>query len=51
VVTASGNGHYYALIAHPGSVQWVVQEWIAVINANTYIDRQFGHVIYPSVSS
>jgi hypothetical protein len=43
--TASGNGHFYAMMPHPGSRQWVVNEWIAVINANTYVDRQFGKVV------
>lgn len=48
---SSGNGHYYAPLPHPGSAQWLVQEWVAVINANTYVDRQFAHVIFPNVSS
>lgn len=43
--TTSGNGHYYAVVLHPGSAQWVVNEWVAVINANTYVDRQFGKVV------
>jgi hypothetical protein len=46
---SSGNGHYYALVTHPGSGCWVVNEWIAVINANTYVSRQFGHVITQEV--
>jgi hypothetical protein len=41
----SGNGHYYAVMAHPGSAQWVVNEWRAVINGSTYIGRQFGKVV------
>jgi hypothetical protein len=43
--TASGDGHYYAMLPHPNSGQWVVNEWIAVINANTYVDRQYGKVL------
>jgi hypothetical protein len=43
--SSSGDGQYYAIIRHPGSAQWVVNEWIAVINGNTYVNRQFGRVI------
>lgn len=43
--TASGDGRYFASVPHPGSAQWVINEWIAVINGNTYINRQFGHVL------
>lgn len=42
--TSSGNGLYYAVMAHPGSKQWVVNEWRAVINGDLYIERQFGEV-------
>jgi hypothetical protein len=42
--TDSGNGHYYAVMQHPGSAQYVVNQWLAVINGNTYVDRQFGRV-------
>lgn len=49
--TGSGNGHYYAEVSHPGSRQWLVNEWIAVINGNTYAHRQFGHVIYPTAGA
>ena len=41
---SSGNGQYYAIMPHPNSRQWVVNEWIAVINGNTYINRQFGKI-------
>lgn len=38
----SGNGHLYADIPLPNSAQWMVNEWGAVINANTY--RRFALV-------
>ena len=41
---SSGNGAYYAIVPHPNSRQWVVNEWIAVVNATTYINRQFGKI-------
>lgn len=43
--TSSGNGFYYALLVHPGSTCWVVNEWKAVFGANSYTMRQFGRVI------
>lgn len=39
---SSGNGHYYAVMVHPETPGWYVNEWVAAINATTYIDRQFG---------
>lgn len=42
-VVSSGNGHYYAVMPHPVANRWVVNEWIAIIQANTYISRQFGN--------
>lgn len=39
---SSGNGHYYAVLTHPSTAGWYVNEWVAAINASTYIDRQFG---------
>jgi hypothetical protein len=44
--TASGNGAYFAVVPHPTSYggQWVVNEWVAVINGNTYVNRQFGKI-------
>ena len=39
--TASGDGHYYAVHLLPSTPAWYVNEWIGVINANTYIERQF----------
>lgn len=39
--TASGNGAYYGLLALPNTPGVWVNEWIAVINANTYVDRQW----------
>lgn len=32
----SGNGHLYADLPLPTSAQWMVNEWGAIINANTY---------------
>jgi hypothetical protein len=32
----SGNGHLYADLPLPTSAGWLVNEWRAVINANTY---------------
>lgn len=43
--TSSGNGAYYALMTMPGSSCWLVNEWVTVINANTYVQRQFLHVL------
>lgn len=42
--TSSGNGFYYAIMVHPGSACWVVNEWRATINGNLTIQRQFGRV-------
>lgn len=49
VPVSSGNGHYYAVLLHPGSRQWVVNEWRATINGDLYINRQFGRVNDPTV--
>lgn len=38
---SSGNGAYYAVLPLPNTPGWWVNEWIAVINANTYVDRQW----------
>jgi hypothetical protein len=38
----SGNGHMYADLPLPNSAQWMVNEMVGVINANTY--RRFGLV-------
>ena len=38
---SSGDGHYYVVMVHPSTPGWYVNEWVASINANTYIDRQF----------
>jgi hypothetical protein len=38
----SGNGHLYADLPLPNSGQWMVNEWCATINANTY--RRFALV-------
>jgi hypothetical protein len=40
--TSSGNGHMYADLPLPTSAQWMVNEWGAIINSNTY--RRFGLV-------
>lgn len=46
---ASGGGHYYALNPIPSSYgnTWFVNEWIAVINANTFVSRQFVRAVLP----
>jgi len=53
--TSSGNGMYYGLlymnVASMGASRWAIQEWIAVINANTYVDRQFVKLIAANVGS
>lgn len=38
----SGNGHIYADLPLPTSAQWMVNEWGAIINTNTY--RRFAFV-------
>lgn len=38
----SGNGHMYADLPLPNSAQWMVNEQVGVINANTY--RRLGLV-------
>jgi hypothetical protein len=49
--STSGNGFYYGVLMHPGSAgKWVINEWIAVINANTYVNRQFGKLLFPQVA-
>lgn len=43
--TSSGNGHYYADLPLPTSACWLVNEWGAVINANTYRRFQLVEVV------
>lgn len=38
--TNSGNGHFYALHPIPTSGGWYVNEWVAVVGVNTYVNRQ-----------
>lgn len=38
--TASGNGHYYALMDVPTSGGNYVNEWFAIVGVNTYRSRQ-----------
>lgn len=40
--TSSGNGHYYALVNHPTTPGYYVNEWRAIIQTHEYISRQFG---------
>lgn len=47
---SSGNGFYYALHTLPVSQAWYVNRWIAVINTNTYEDRQFIRALAPEVN-
>jgi len=37
---SSGNGFYFALHGLPTSGGWFINEWIAIIASNTYVDRQ-----------
>ena len=45
----SGNGFYFALHHLPLSAGWYVNEWFAVIQANTYVKRQFIRGVHPEV--
>jgi hypothetical protein len=45
----SGTGMYYGIHTLPKSSAWYVNEWISVINARTYVDRQFVRAIHPEV--
>ena len=36
----SGNGHFYAVHPVPTSGGWYINEWVGIINANTYVNRQ-----------
>lgn len=45
----SGNGHFFAIHPIPTSAGWYVNEWVAIVAANTYIDRQFVRSIRPEV--
>jgi hypothetical protein len=46
---SSGDGHYFALHPIPTTPGWYVNEWIALIAANTYVNRQFVRAIRPEV--
>lgn len=48
---SSGDGHYFALHALPSSPSdaWYINEWVAVISASTYVNRQFIHAMTPEV--
>lgn len=46
---ASGNGFYYAIHTLPKTPAWYANEWIAIINTNTYVDRQFIRGVHPEV--
>lgn len=46
---SSGNGFYYALHTLPKSNAWYVNEWGMILNANTYVDRQFVRAVLPEV--
>ena len=37
---SSGNGHYFGLLPIPVDGKWYINEWIAIIASNTYVDRQ-----------
>lgn len=48
--TSSGNGFYYALHPVPNSAdRWYVNEWFAIISANTYRSRSFINALLPEV--
>ena len=49
VPVSSGDGHYYAAHAVPNSAGWYVNEWRAIISANTYVNRQFVRAFKPEV--
>ena len=36
----SGDGHYYALHPIPTSGGWYINEWVAQVGVNTYVNRQ-----------
>lgn len=36
----SGNGFYYALHGLPTSGGWYINQWLAQIGVNTYVNRQ-----------
>lgn len=38
--TSSGNGFHFALLPIPTGGGWYINEWIAIIASNTYVDRQ-----------
>lgn len=46
---SSGNGFYYSLHTLPLTPAWFVNEWIAIIQANTYVSRQFIRGVHPEV--
>jgi hypothetical protein len=46
---SSQNGFYYALHLLPNTPSWYANQWTAVINANTYVDRQFIKAVLPEV--
>ena len=48
-MTSSGNGFFYADLSLPNTPQWLVNEFIAVINANTYKKYQLINVVKPEV--
>lgn len=48
-MTSSGNGHYYCDQTLPMSRQWLVNEVIGVINANTYRRYQLVDIQRPEV--
>lgn len=47
--TASGNGFYYAYHALPNSDCWLINQWAQRVGVNTYAERQYVHVILPTV--
>lgn len=46
---SSGNGFFYAVHLLPNTRGWYVNQWIGVIGANTYIDRQLIRCTMPEV--
>lgn len=47
--TSSGGGLWYAIHPIPNSNGWYVNEWQAIINANTYVNRQYIKATKPEV--
>lgn len=45
----SGSGFWFAVHAIPNTAGWYVNEWRAIVAANTYVNRQFIRAVRPEV--